>query len=113
MTTLTDMTVRQALAALDKGEISTRELTSACLERINRLEPRLHAFLTLIPEQAMHAAEAADRKRQSARKSGASLPPLLGLPSRMCWRSKAYAAPPDRKSSKTSSRLIPPLPSSA
>jgi aspartyl-tRNA(Asn)/glutamyl-tRNA(Gln) amidotransferase subunit A len=80
MTTLTDMTVRQALAALDKGEISTRELTSACLERINRLEPRLHAFLTLIPEQAMHAAEAADRKRQSARKSGASLPPLLGLP---------------------------------
>ena len=31
------------------------ELTQACLERIERLEPRLHAFITLTPELALRA----------------------------------------------------------
>ena len=75
-TALTDLTVAEALAALKQSDISSRELTQACLERISALEPRLHAFLTLIPEQAMQLADAADARRRL----GGDLPPLLGLP---------------------------------
>ena len=46
MPELTDLTAHQALAALRQGDTSSRELTQACLKRIDRLEPALHAFLT-------------------------------------------------------------------
>jgi len=75
---LTSLGVRQALDALNSGAISSVELTRACLERIDRLEPRLHAFITLEPEQALARAAEADRLRCAAR--GEALPPLLGLP---------------------------------
>lgn len=82
MPELTDLTVRQASEALRRGEISSRELTVACLDRIQRLEPRLHAFITLTPELALQQAEAADRNWQAWRRvpGSAQPPPLLGIP---------------------------------
>jgi aspartyl-tRNA(Asn)/glutamyl-tRNA(Gln) amidotransferase subunit A len=41
-----DFTVRGMLSALRQGDVSSRELTQAVLERMDRLEPRLHAFIT-------------------------------------------------------------------
>lgn len=81
MSKLTDLTVAQAMAALRAGEISSRELVTACLERIERLEPRLHAFLTLDAAGALAQAEQADRRLAEWRKNPeGSPPPLLGLP---------------------------------
>ena len=81
MTSLTDLTPRQILAALRSGEISSREITLAFLERIARLEPDLHAFITLTPELALEQAQAADRRLAAWRKGAEdNLPPLLGLP---------------------------------
>lgn len=82
MAALTDLTVAQALKALAQGACSSRELVLACLERINRLEPCLHAFITLTPELALQQAGEADRRRAQWKKQrdGAPLPPLLGLP---------------------------------
>jgi len=80
MSDLTDLTVSQALDALRSGACSSRELTQACLERIERLEPALHAFITFTPEQALAQAEAADRRRKQAGGDAGSLPALLGLP---------------------------------
>src|SRR3989304_3914677 len=81
MQELTDLSVEEALAALRIGEISSHALTQAYLERIERLEPRLHAFLALSPEKALEQAEAADRRLTEWRKDpGAPLPPLVGLP---------------------------------
>ncbi|RME88095.1 MAG: Asp-tRNA(Asn)/Glu-tRNA(Gln) amidotransferase GatCAB subunit A, partial [Anaerolineae bacterium] len=60
---LTSLTVLEALAALRKGEVSSRELTQACLERIERLEPQVHAFLHVAAEYALKAAAEADRAR--------------------------------------------------
>ncbi|MEJ5202305.1 MAG: amidase, partial [Anaerolineales bacterium] len=77
---LTNLTVTDALAALRSGELSCTELVRAFLERIERLEPRLHAFITLTPELALRQAAAADRQYTRARKSGESTPPLLGIP---------------------------------
>ncbi len=80
MTDLHELTARQALDALNLGEISSLELTRACLDQINRLEPGLHTFITRTTEQALSQALAADARRAAARRSGNALPPLLGLP---------------------------------
>ncbi len=74
------LSVREILSGLQRGEFSSREVTQACLEQIERCEPALHAFITLTPDLALHMADAADRKRAEAHAAGQPVPPLLGLP---------------------------------
>ncbi len=57
------------------GEISSRELTEACLERIERLEPKINAFRIVLSERAREEADAADAKRAAGETA-----PLLGVP---------------------------------
>jgi aspartyl-tRNA(Asn)/glutamyl-tRNA(Gln) amidotransferase subunit A len=77
MSELTDLTLTEALAVLRAREISSLELTRACLERIEALEPSLHAFLHLAADRALTQAEAADRSRGTEKDRDQ---PLLGLP---------------------------------
>ena len=76
MSELTEHTLGQALAGLEKGDFSSRELTQAYLDRIEKLDPEVHAFLHVAPEAALKQAEAMD----SRRKDGGDLPALLGIP---------------------------------
>ncbi len=76
MTDLTNLTLTQAAAALRRGDFSSRELTQAYLARIERLEPKVRAFLTLTPEMALRQAEAADDRLRA----GEDEAPLLGVP---------------------------------
>jgi aspartyl-tRNA(Asn)/glutamyl-tRNA(Gln) amidotransferase subunit A len=80
MTQLTDLTLTQALSQLDSGEISSVELTRAYLERIERLDRRLGAYLTVTPEAALQAARAADQLRAEGQTARAAGKPLLGIP---------------------------------
>ena len=80
MADLTTLTVKECLRALQQGEVSSRELTSAFLARIEQLEPKIHAFITLMPEEALSRAQAADQQRSELRRSNADSPPLLGIP---------------------------------
>lgn len=81
MPNLTDLTLVQSLNVLRSGEVSSRELTQAFLERIDALEPTLHAFITLTPELALKQADQADQQRHAWRNDPSSpLPALLGLP---------------------------------
>jgi aspartyl-tRNA(Asn)/glutamyl-tRNA(Gln) amidotransferase subunit A len=81
MTQLTDLTVLEAVRALRTGQISSRELTTACLERIERLEPSLHTFITLTPDLALEQADHADDFMTRWRHDqDLPLPALLGLP---------------------------------
>lgn len=66
----------QALAALRRRAISSRELTALVLARIKKINPRLNLFVTVAEEQAMAAARRADAAL--ARKK--PLGPLHGLP---------------------------------
>ncbi len=72
---LTDLSLTGARQQLRAGAITAVELTQAHLDRIKALEPRVHAFLTVIGEQALDAAEQADQRRQQGDDS-----PLLGIP---------------------------------
>jgi len=77
VTKLTDLTVREALAGLRNHDFSSRELTEAFLQRIDALEPQIHAYLTLTPDRALADADIADRL---LKESNPDLPPLTGLP---------------------------------
>jgi aspartyl-tRNA(Asn)/glutamyl-tRNA(Gln) amidotransferase subunit A len=81
MSELTDLSVLEAVRLLRSGEISSREITQAFLERIDSLEPALHAFITLTAEKALSMAEQADRRLSAWRKTpSGEMPRLLGLP---------------------------------
>jgi aspartyl-tRNA(Asn)/glutamyl-tRNA(Gln) amidotransferase subunit A len=77
MNPFTDLTLTEALSLLNKGEISSRELTWACLDRIQALEPTLHAFLHIAQTSALAQADAADYKRKN---DDCAQMPLLGIP---------------------------------
>ncbi len=74
---LYDLTIHEARALLDAGEISAVELTQAVLDRILTVDNNVRAYLTLTPELALEQARAADAAR--AYKDGPSSP-LLGIP---------------------------------
>ncbi|MGI8929857.1 MAG: Asp-tRNA(Asn)/Glu-tRNA(Gln) amidotransferase subunit GatA [Candidatus Limnocylindria bacterium] len=74
---LVDRSITEAAAALAAGETSARELTDACLSRIERDASRLNTFLALDPDGARATADAADAAL--ARGEGANRP-LLGIP---------------------------------
>jgi amidase len=74
-----DLCLRPAteLAALVRNrEVSARELLDAHLARIDRLNPALNAIVTLDPEGARAAADAADAELAAGEEIG----PLHGLP---------------------------------
>jgi aspartyl-tRNA(Asn)/glutamyl-tRNA(Gln) amidotransferase subunit A len=70
------LTIATAAAALRRGEISSVELTEACLARIAATEARLHAFITVTAEEARRGAAAADERLRR----GAALSVLDGIP---------------------------------
>jgi aspartyl-tRNA(Asn)/glutamyl-tRNA(Gln) amidotransferase subunit A len=81
MGNLIDLTLTQAIQALRAGEISSRELTHAHLDRIEQLEPQIHAFITLTPEWAISQASEADQHLKNWRQNPDNpIPPLLGAP---------------------------------
>ena len=61
---------------LRRGDLSSRELTGACLDRIDALNGPLNAFTNVLREEAL--AEAADRDAAHAR--GERAGPLHGVP---------------------------------
>jgi aspartyl-tRNA(Asn)/glutamyl-tRNA(Gln) amidotransferase subunit A len=63
MPTLTEFSLREMQTGLQAGQFSSRELVTAALERISKLEPSLHAFLHLATESALKQADAADEQR--------------------------------------------------
>lgn len=69
----------QQSALLRGGSVSVAELTRAYLDRIERLDPSLNAFVQYIPGRAMATAQALDR----ARRRGEAAGPLWGLPTAM------------------------------
>jgi aspartyl-tRNA(Asn)/glutamyl-tRNA(Gln) amidotransferase subunit A len=60
MEELTYLTIDEAAWLLARKEISPVELTKACLERIERFDPQINSFITLVPWIAMEQARQAE-----------------------------------------------------
>ena len=57
---INQLTIHEAHRLLKAGQLSSVELTKACLERINQTEPRVHALVTVTDELALKQAQRAD-----------------------------------------------------
>lgn len=73
---LTEMTLLEVAAKIEQREVSSVEATQACLARLERVEPKVKAFLAVEGRGALAAAEASDARRSA----GASCGPLDGVP---------------------------------
>ena len=70
-----DLTIHEMHQKLKAKEFSSVEATSAMLARIESVEERVNAYITVTPEQALVEAEAADR-----RIAAGEIAPLTGIP---------------------------------
>ncbi|MFP6763138.1 MAG: amidase family protein, partial [Planctomycetaceae bacterium] len=70
------LTATRMREALLNGELSAREVMTAHLEQIERMNPQVNAIVTLLPERAMEGAAEADERLAR----GARVGVLHGLP---------------------------------
>jgi aspartyl-tRNA(Asn)/glutamyl-tRNA(Gln) amidotransferase subunit A len=70
------MTILEARSALRLGKVSSEELVSDSLASIERLEPKLNAFITVTADSALARAKEIDQARVAGRECGA----LAGIP---------------------------------
>jgi aspartyl-tRNA(Asn)/glutamyl-tRNA(Gln) amidotransferase subunit A len=70
------LSVHQLCELMEKKEVSSEELTKACLERVDKVENDIRAFITIAKEEALTQARAVDEKRMQ----GEVLNPLAGIP---------------------------------
>jgi aspartyl-tRNA(Asn)/glutamyl-tRNA(Gln) amidotransferase subunit A len=73
---LKQLTLASAASLISRKELSPVELVLATLERIERLNDRMRAFITVTAEQALERARAAEREIAG----GHNRPPLQGIP---------------------------------
>ena len=72
---LYNLTISEARSAIDKGEISPTELTNAVFNRIEAVEKKVKAYVTLLKENALtQAKQAEDRIKNGIQQT------LLGIP---------------------------------
>ena len=76
MRRVTDLTLTELAAAIAARKVSAVEATQACLDRIARLDGRLHAFITVDQAGALARARALDADLASGTRRG----PLHGVP---------------------------------
>ncbi len=75
MTDLHQLTALEQATAIRSGEVGAVELTRACLDRIDTLNPHVGAFVTVAPETALAAAGEAER----ALRDGTAVSALHGV----------------------------------
>jgi len=72
---LYELSITEAHGLLKAGEISSRELTRSVLERIQAVESRVGAYISVFEEEAMKEADKADQAIAAGR-----MGPLTGIP---------------------------------
>src|SRR3954468_2935744 len=66
------MPARRLARMIRARQVSATEVMKAFIAQVERVNPKVNAIVTFLPEQALKAAKALDRKKSSA--------PLAGLP---------------------------------
>lgn len=72
---LNELTIAEAIKKLNNGEISSVELTKACLTRIKEIDGKIKACLTVCEKEAFAEAKKADQRRANG-----EIENLLGIP---------------------------------
>ena len=100
--TLNQLTIHEAHQLLKTKQISSVELTEACLERIQTIEPKLSAIVTVTGELALKQAEQADKRLASGKANALTGIPAL-IKDNMCTKGIKTTC-----SSKMLENFVPP-----
>src|SRR3989344_957243 len=73
---LNELTIIEAHQKLESKEISSLELTKACIARIEETDVKIHAFLATDFDNALKQAKDADKKIAKLK----TIPMLVGIP---------------------------------
>lgn len=73
---MNDLTIIQAHQGLKEKKFSAKELTRACLNQIEKMDNKIHAFITVCQKEAMKQAEEIDKKISQKKEIGI----LEGIP---------------------------------
>lgn len=73
---ITRMTLLALSDAMQRGDLTSREVTQAYLNRIHQVEGKVQAYISLNEEEALRQADECDKKRQQ----GEKVSPLCGIP---------------------------------
>src|ERR1700730_320639 len=73
---LTGLTLAEASARMRSGTVTSTELVSACLARIDVYNPKINAFITVTRDAALAQAKALDAEQRAGKSRG----PLHGIP---------------------------------
>src|SRR5438105_12970067 len=75
---LNQLTISELVSKLAKREVSARAAMQACLEQVERADPKIHAFISYDAENALAQAEAVDNELAAGRAHAQRR--LLGVP---------------------------------
>lgn len=73
---ITRMTLLALSDAMQRGDLTSREVTQAYLDRIHQVEGKVQAYISLNEDEALRQADECDKKRQQ----GEKVSPLCGIP---------------------------------
>lgn len=70
MTNLTALTIKETAEGLATGQFTSEQVTQAYLDRIDELNPKLNAYLSVFRDTALVAARESDERRKSGKSRG-------------------------------------------
>jgi aspartyl-tRNA(Asn)/glutamyl-tRNA(Gln) amidotransferase subunit A len=80
MKRLNELTIRESIDGLKKGDFTSYELTKACFDQIHTYDEKIKAFVTLVEEDALRNAKIADAEIKEKGSAVFDEKPLLGIP---------------------------------
>ncbi len=81
---LYELTVHELVEKLEKGEITSEEITKSYFKRIKEKEPEVKAYVSTLEEQAITKAKEVDEARKSGKKVGKFAGIPIGIKDNMC-----------------------------
>lgn len=80
------LTAHEIRDKIKNKELSSKEITKAFLDRIDAVENKVESYITVLPEEAMAAAEAVDKKIAAGESVGALAGVPMALKDNLCTK---------------------------
>ena len=81
---LYDYTVHELVEKLEKGEVTSVEITKSYFDRIKEIDPKVKAYVSTMEEEAMAKAKEVDEKRKAGEKVSALAGIPIGIKDNLC-----------------------------
>ena len=81
---LYEFTVHELVDKLEKGEITSEEITRSYFERIKEKDPEVKAYISILEDEAITKAKEIDEARKSGKKVGKFAGIPIGIKDNMC-----------------------------